>query len=64
MKVKTRCYNQVKEWDSREDAIEFFREGMLSCDPSSSESTRYASVLIQLRAGLDYATDDLYREGE
>lgn len=58
--VKTKCYNTVREWPSREAAIEFFTEAMFSCDNGSSEQGRYASIVAQLSEGADYATDENY----
>lgn len=63
MKVKTKCYKEVREWPSRQAAIDFFTEGMWSCDPGSSEYERYETIVSKLESGYDYATDD-YLETE
>ena len=53
--VKTICYRQEKVWDSREEAIRFFEEGILSCE--GSERDRYMNIVTKLRLGYDECSD-------
>lgn len=63
--VTTKCYGKERTWASREEAEEYFEEGLASCDPGSSEYDRYLSILSQLERGENYATDeDGYSIGE
>ena len=57
-KIVTVCYRQRREWSKRRDAIEYFQEGMASCDPMSHEHLRYATIVEQLSEGAYYATDE------
>ena len=59
-KVCTKCYDNEREWPSRQAAIDFFTEGMWSCDPNSSEHERYATIVAKLESGADYATDEYW----
>ena len=54
--VKTVCYGDERVWDSREEALEYFLEGMLNCE--GSEQSRYATIYAQLKSGASYATDE------
>jgi hypothetical protein len=54
-KVKTKCYGIVEEWNSREDAKDYFFDAMMSCE--GSERDRYTGIYIQLQNGLNYCTD-------
>lgn len=42
--VLVTCYGNTKEY-TRQEAIDFFTEGMLWCDPGSSEFSRYVTLL-------------------
>lgn len=53
--IKTVCYNVEREWASREEAIEFFKEGIICSE--GSERDRYLNVLMNLLDGKDVATD-------
>ncbi len=55
-KVTTKCYGEVKVWDSREEAKSFFLEAMMNSD--GSEHDRYSGIYIQLQNGLDFCTDE------
>ena len=57
-KIVTVCYRQRREWDTRKEAVEYFQEGMCSCDPLSHEHLRYATIVDQLKGGSYYATDE------
>ena len=54
--VKVVCYRKEKIWESREEAMDFYLQGMLACD--GSERDRYATIYLQLLVGLDYCTDE------
>jgi ATP-dependent Lon protease len=54
--VTVTCYGQTKEYN-RKEAIDFFTEGMLWCDPGSSEYSRYAMIVSQLESGSTHACD-------
>ena len=53
--VTTVCYGEKRVWDSREDAMSYFLEGILNCE--GSERDRYATVYAGLKNGDDYVTD-------
>lgn len=55
--VTTICYGQKKEWHEREEAIRFFKEGILSTD--GSERERYVNIVSDLEAGKKIAVDTL-----
>ncbi len=54
--VTTKCYGEEMVWDSRQEAMDYFMEGILACE--GSERDRYASVYAQLKEGSRYATDE------
>lgn len=56
-KITTQCYGHCDEWDSREQAIATFKEGMANCDPNSSEYSRYATIVAKLESGATFADD-------
>ena len=53
--VTTVCYGEEKVWDSRQEAMDYFLEGVMACD--GSERDRYATIYSQLAEGANYATD-------
>ena len=53
--VTTVCYGKTETWDSREDAIKFFLEGMNSCE--GSERDRYTNIYLKLIAGDAVCSD-------
>lgn len=55
--VKVTCYGKTKAY-KRKDAIAFFREGMLCCDPESSEFSRYEHIHSHLMAGALEVSDE------
>lgn len=58
--IKTKCYGQEEVWLDRNQAINFFLEGMRSSE--GSERDRYTSIYFQLLDGNNYCTDEeLYR---
>ena len=55
-KVTTICYRQKREWDSREEAENFFLEGVMCCE--GSERDRYATILSKLMSGRKVCSDE------
>lgn len=53
--IITVCYGTQKTWESREEAMSFFLEAMMSCD--GSEKDRYCNIYMKLQLGLNYCTD-------
>ena len=49
------CYGQRETWNSRQDAIKFFFEGMMCCD--GAERDRYTNVYLDLMNGKDVCSD-------
>jgi len=54
--VTTLCYGERKVWDSRNEAMDYFLEGMLQCE--GSEADRYARIYSQLKDGCTFASDE------
>ena len=54
--ITTVCYGQMKNWNSREEAIRFFKEGIANSE--GSEQERYTRIVMQLEAGKTYCTDE------
>ena len=48
--VNVTCYGKTKKYIRRK-AIEFFLNGMMSCDPDSSEYDRYETIHRRLLNG-------------
>ena len=53
--VTTICYNTARTWRSREEAIEFFKGGIVNSD--GAEKNRYINILMDLLEGKYVATD-------
>ncbi len=53
--VQTICYGDVENWACKEDALEFFREGMDNSE--GSEYRRYEQVCFDLEMDYTIATD-------
>lgn len=51
------CYG-VERTMPRKEAIDYFTEGLYSCDCNSSEHDRYECILKQLYSGYTFATDE------
>ena len=54
-KIKVTCYGKTQEWDSREEAQEFYLLGILNTD--GSEKNRYIEIYSQLCAGCMECSD-------
>lgn len=53
--VTITCYNDTKVWDSRQDAIRFYLEGMSACE--GAERNRYTNIYLQLLEGKTVCKD-------
>ena len=53
--VVTVCYGERKEWDTRDEALRFFKEGMACSE--GSERERYTNIVLALEAGEKEALD-------
>lgn len=53
--VTTICYGIKKEWNSREEAMASFLDGMRYCE--GPERDRYTNVYIKLLDGEEVCTD-------
>ena len=50
--------NMKKVFETKNDAIRFFEEGMMSCDPFSSEFARYGNIVFRLKNGEVFVVDE------
>lgn len=57
MEVKVTCYGEQRVYPSAKEAIEYFKEGMLNCDPCSSEHGRYKLIVERLQEGQTEVDD-------
>lgn len=55
--ITTICYGKKDTWQSREEAISFFRQAMASSE--GSEHDRYFSIYIQLCLGMMECSDEV-----
>lgn len=56
--VRVTCYRKT-ETMTRRQALKRYQEGMMCCDPGSSECERYTTIVCRLMAGLTEVTDDI-----
>ena len=54
--VKTICNGEVRIWNDREKAKNFFLEEMMNSD--GDEHDRYSGIYIQLQNGINVCTDE------
>ncbi len=54
--VKTVCYEKTDEWNTREEAEQFFLRAMASSE--GSECNRYVNIYTQLKMGKEVCTDE------
>lgn len=54
--VKTVCYGKEEVWDSRNEAMAFFLEEMISSE--GSECERYTKIYTELSMGKSVCTDE------
>lgn len=54
-KVKTVCYGRERTWESRDEAINFFADGILNSE--GSEQQRYLKILVDLTLGKSVCRD-------
>ena len=57
--IKVTLYNETKKY-KKQDAIDFLTEAMDSCDPMSSEYSRYSNCLSQILTGETEVSDKIY----
>ena len=49
------CYNQAKQYDTRQEAFDYFEEAMYACE--GAEAERYKNICYDLKCGLLVAKD-------
>lgn len=54
--VKVICYGDEETWDSRKEAISFYKKAMASSE--GSEHRRYEKIVQELESGMTVCTDD------
>ena len=50
------CYGKKQVWDSRQNAVEFYLEGMMCCE--GAERDRYTNIYLDLISGKSVCTDE------
>ena len=53
--VTITCYGETKVWDSRIDALRFYKQGTEACE--GAERDRYTRIVFQLLDGKKVCTD-------
>lgn len=53
--ITTVCYGRIDKWDDRTKAVKYFYECALFSD--GSEKERYTNIMMDLMAGVNFATD-------
>lgn len=56
MNIQTKCYGKIDTWNSREEAIAYFWEGV--CSSEGSERDRYLTIISKLERGMTFASDE------
>lgn len=56
--VNVTCYGKTTTYQSAEEAIKHFEEGISYCDPDSSEAQRYYTIIDKLQHGLSDVDDE------
>ena len=56
-KVTTICYGKEEIWNSREEAMAFFLEGMAASE--GSEHERYSTIYVKLSLGMKVCSDEV-----
>lgn len=54
--VKVTCYGDIKVWDSRKEAMEFYLRAM--AESEGSEHERYSKIYVELSLGMSTVTDE------
>lgn len=49
------CYGKSEVWESRQEALNYYYEGMLACD--GSEKERYTKIWTEIRVGKEVCSD-------
>ena len=55
--VRVTCYRKT-ETMTRGEALAYYQEGMMCCDPGSSECQRYTTIVCRLMDGLTEVSDE------
>ena len=55
--VRVTCYRKT-ETMTRREALKFYQEGMMCCDPGSSECRRYTTIVCRLMSGATEVSDE------
>lgn len=55
--VTVTCYRKKKTM-TRGEALAYYQEGMMCCDPGSSECQRYTTIVCRLMDGLTEVSDE------
>ena len=58
-KVYIVCYGECTYWNSRKNALDFFRTGVEICE--GCEQDRYKNICLDLAAGYIFCCDDYSR---
>ena len=53
--VRTVCYGETREWETRWDAEQFFLHAMIMSE--GSEQSRYTKIYTELKMGMEICTD-------
>ena len=56
--VTVTCYDKTEQYPSAKAAIDYFNEGLLYCDPESSEADRYQTIIDKLSMGETIVDDN------
>ncbi len=56
-KIKITCYGEMKEFETRKEAFDFFVDCFNHCDPTSSEASRYMTIINKLLNNEENITD-------
>lgn len=54
------CYGKKHYFDTISKAVRYFEDGMMSCDPFSSEWARYGNIVLELKSGKNFVDGDVF----
>ena len=57
MTITVKCYGELKNYNTKEEAMKFFLECMAWSE--GSERDRYSQIFTQLARGLEYCSDEI-----
>ena len=58
--IKITCYNKEYTYKTQQEAFNFFMDCYRSCDPASSEASRYSFIIMQIADGKTIIKDEEY----